>query len=90
MHVIRVEHVPWTLTKKSLALFFANYNIVDGEHGVHFIVDNDTIYNNAFIQLASSQDITRALKRKELHIFKFLVKSMMIFSLHYGGFYTWQ
>lgn len=69
-------NVPWTVTKKSVASFFANFNLLNGEHGIHFIVDDVKNYNNAFVQLGSTKDVTFALQLKQLRIFKFLVKSM--------------
>lgn len=78
-HVIRVENIPWTITKKSIVLFFAKFNVLNDEDGVHFIVDNVTNHNNAFIQLASSKDVQAALNREQLRVFKFLCKSTLIF-----------
>lgn len=68
--------LPWRASKADVVQMFANFNILNGEVGVHFIVDNVTDYNDAFIQLASSKDAALALKCKEAPMLKHSVKRM--------------
>lgn len=75
LYVIRVENFPWTATKQNLIYSFRDINILSGENGIHFIVDNVKIRTEAFIQLASKKDYHMALKRKQLVMFGFTVNS---------------
>lgn len=68
--------LPWKTSKADVVRTFANFNILNGEHGVHFIVDEDSNHNNAFIQLSSSKDATFILERKQMLMANILVKSM--------------
>lgn len=75
LHVIRVENFPWTATKRMIVYFFADIKILNGENGIHFIVDPVRIRTDAFIQLASSKDYRLAMNRKQLQMFNFTVNS---------------
>lgn len=61
LHIVRVVNIPWTATKSRLVDLFKDIKILHGAHGVHFIVDDELKYNDAFIQLATSADYKTAM-----------------------------
>lgn len=85
-HVIHVENIPWTATKKEIVDLFGNIEILNGVNGIHFIVDNEKIHNNAFIELASLKDYQLAMDRKVLQWHYFTVISK--YSLFCANSYT--
>lgn len=66
MHIIRVINIPWTATKSSVVDLFPDLNIV--KNGVHFIIDNDSNHNDAFIQLALIKDYHLAMNRQGIRM----------------------
>lgn len=75
MHVIQVENVPWTTTKKEIVDLFDDINILNGKSGIHFMVDNLNHRNDAFVQLAAKEDYQLALDRKKLRKHHFKIRS---------------
>lgn len=64
MQLVRLINIPWTATKTNIVDLFPNVNILNGKNGIHFIVDKDSKYNDAFIQLVSIKDYQLAINRK--------------------------
>lgn len=67
LHVIRLENIPWTATKREIVSLFGDIEILNGTNGIHFIVGTAKPHNDAFIQLVSKQDLQLAMNRKKLH-----------------------
>lgn len=66
--IVRLIDIPWTATKANIVDLFPNVNILNGKHGVHFIVDKDSNYNDAFIQLVSIKDYQLAINRQGIRM----------------------
>lgn len=62
-YLVEVKGIPWTATKWHIVEFFEDLNILNGRDGIHFKVDN-TLNNDAFIQLTTYTDYQMALKQK--------------------------
>lgn len=60
--VIEVRGLPWVVTKREIINFFSDVNISNGINGIHFAIDKaKNQCNQAFIQLQSEKDVSRAL-----------------------------
>lgn len=68
MQIVRVINIPWTATKNNIVDLFPNVNILNGTHGVHFIIDKKSNYNDAFIQLDSIKDYQLAMNRQSIRM----------------------
>lgn len=73
-YLIDVKGIPWTATKWNIVEFFDDLNILNGEKGIHFKLDN-TYNNDAFIQLTTYTDYHMALKQKVRKIGNAAIKS---------------
>lgn len=69
-----MKGIPWTAAKLDIIDFFSDLHIMNGTNGIHFKIDN-TFNNDAFIQLASYEDVQLALKRKMRYFANSAVKS---------------
>lgn len=67
-HLIRVCNIPWTATKSGVADLFPQVNILDGKNGVHFVIDDDSKYNDAFIKVASIKDYNLAMNNQGIRM----------------------
>lgn len=62
-YLINVRGLPWSATKPEIADFFGSINILNGQDGIHFIIDERNMkQGQAFIQLDQLRDLTAALK----------------------------
>lgn len=62
-HIIRIRGLPWNTTKPEICDFFNGVNIVNGENGIHLVTlatNNTKPLGEAYIELASYDDLQRA------------------------------
>lgn len=64
-YLIRADGFPWVATKREIVDFFGYRNILNGENGVHFIIDKvKNSRNEAFIQLVNDKAYQNIMTRK--------------------------
>lgn len=62
IHLVQGNGFPWSMTKQEMLKFFVGVNILNGIHGIHFIIDNrKNKCNKTYIQLASEEDYKKIL-----------------------------
>lgn len=62
-HIIRIRGLPWNTTKQEICDFFDGVDIVNGENGIHLVTlatNNTKPLGEAYIELASYDDLQRA------------------------------
>lgn len=78
-YLIQASGFPWFATKQDIVEHFNGINILNGENGIHFIIDKTkNSRNEAMIQLATEKDYQKATTQKMKKMGPFSIKSKMI------------
>lgn len=62
--IIRIRGLPWNTTTQEICDFFDGVNILNGENGIHMVTlatNNTKPLGEAYIELASNDDLQQAL-----------------------------
>nr|XP_033797495.1 heterogeneous nuclear ribonucleoprotein H3 isoform X5 [Geotrypetes seraphini] len=63
-HVVRVRGLPWSCSQQEVLDFFSECSIVDGLNGIRFTISKEgRPSGEAFIELESADDVTKALAK---------------------------
>jgi len=69
--IVRMRGLPWSASHEEVANFLEDCNIVGGKEGVHFgFVRDGRPSGEAYVELASSEDVSKALEKNKQHMGK--------------------
>jgi len=69
--VVRMRGLPWSASQEEVANFLEDCNIVGGNEGIHFTYVRDgRPSGEAYVELASADDMSRALEKNKQHMGK--------------------
>lgn len=77
IYIVQVNGFRWSETKNKIIEYFDNVNILNGEKGIHFIIDKKiNKCNKMFIQLASENDYKAILNYNQRFIDREKIEGM--------------